>query len=50
MVSDNSHFRNPKYHTQNDTLKTLDLNKMEYVVDLVVDGIKQIAKNKVFYN
>lgn len=50
MVTDTAHFRNPNYHTQNDTLETLDVNKMQYVVDLVVDGIKQIAKNKVFYN
>ena len=49
MVTDNAHFRNPKYHAQNDTLETLDVNKMQYVVDLVVDGIKQIVKNKDFY-
>ena len=48
MVSDNSHFRNPKYHTQNDTLKTLDLNKMEYVVDLVVDGYIESPKIELY--
>ena len=50
MVTDTAHFRNPNYHTKNDTLETLDVNKMQYVVDLVVDGIKQIVKNKDLYN
>jgi len=45
MVTDTAHFRNPNYHTVNDTLETLDVNKMHYVVDLVVDGIKQMTKN-----
>ena len=46
MVTDTAHFRNPNYHTANDTLETLNLEKMQYVIDLVVDGIKQIYKDK----
>ena len=45
MVTDTAHFRNPNYHTENDTLETLDVNKMQYVVDLVVGGIRQMMKN-----
>jgi hypothetical protein len=44
MVTDTAFFRNPNYHTANDTLETLNLEKMQYVVHLVVDGIKQIKK------
>ncbi|MDK2083313.1 M28 family peptidase [Aliarcobacter butzleri] len=46
MVTDTAHFRNPNYHTENDTLETLDINKMQYVIDLVVDGIRQMMKDK----
>lgn len=45
MVTDTAHFRNPNYHTKNDTLETLDLEKMGYVIDLVVKGIKNLAKD-----
>ena len=44
MVTDTAHFRNPNYHTANDTLETLDVNKMGYVIDLVVKSIKQMVK------
>lgn len=50
MVTDTAHFRNPNYHTANDTLETLDVNKMGYVVDLVVESIKKMTKNKNFFN
>lgn len=43
MVTDTAHFRNPNYHTKNDTLDTLDLEKMSHVVDLIVEGIKNMA-------
>ncbi len=46
MVTDTAFFRNPNYHTANDTLETLDITKMGYVVDLVVNSIKQIYKDK----
>jgi len=44
MVTDTAFFRNPNYHTANDTLETLNLEKMQYVVDLAVNAIKQIKK------
>ena len=46
MVTDTAHFRNSNYHTANDTFETLNLEKMQYVIDLVVDGIKKIDKDK----
>ena len=48
MVTDTAHFRNPNYHTQNDKLETLDIKKMYYVVDLIVESIKKMTKNKNF--
>ena len=50
MVTDTAHFRNPNYHTANDTLETLDVNKMQCVVNLVVESIKEMTKNKDFFN
>jgi len=44
MVTDTAHFRNPNYHTANDTLETLDINKIYYVVDLIVNSIKHFVK------
>lgn len=40
MLTDTAHFRNPNYHTENDKLETLDIRKMYYVVDLIVNSIK----------
>lgn len=45
MVTDTAFFRNPNYHTINDTLETLDVNKMGYVIDLIVKSIEQMIKN-----
>jgi Zn-dependent M28 family amino/carboxypeptidase len=42
MITDTAHFRNPNYHTKNDTLETLDIQKMGYVVDLVCETISKI--------
>ncbi|WP_254592214.1 M28 family peptidase [Acinetobacter bouvetii] len=36
MITDTGPFRNKHYHTATDTLKTLNLNKMAYVVDGLV--------------
>ena len=44
MITDTAHFRNPNYHTANDTLETLDINKIYHVVDLVVNSIKHFVK------
>jgi Zn-dependent M28 family amino/carboxypeptidase len=42
MITDTAHFRNPNYHTKNDTYETIDFIKMQYVIDMVVNSIKQI--------
>ena len=44
MVTDTAFFRNPNYHTINDTLETLDIEKMYQVVDLVFCGILNLFK------
>ena len=49
MVTDTAHFRNPNYHSENDILETLDVNKMQCVVNLVVESIKEMTKNKDFF-
>lgn len=54
MITDTAHFRNPNYHTVNDTLETLDIKKMQDVISLVVNGIKnlilEIYKNDKYLN
>ena len=45
MVTDTAFFRNPNYHKTSDTMDTLNIAKMEYVVDLIVSGIKKITNN-----
>ena len=44
MVTDTAFFRNPNYHTINDTLETLDTKKIYFVVDLVFCGILNLFK------
>ncbi len=39
MITDTAHFRNPNYHTKYDTLETIDIEKMQYVVDMVSSAI-----------
>lgn len=39
MITDTAHFRNPNYHTVRDTLETLDTEKMQYVIDMIVKAI-----------
>jgi len=39
MITDTAYFRNPNYHTKNDTIETINFEKMQYVVDMVVIGI-----------
>jgi Zn-dependent M28 family amino/carboxypeptidase len=33
MINDTAFIRNPNYHTKNDTIDTLDFEKMKYVID-----------------
>ena len=39
MVTDTAHFRNPNYHEVSDTMETLDVEKMGYVVEAVVGAV-----------
>lgn len=39
MITDTAHFRNPNYHTKNDTIETIDFKKMQFVVDMVANAI-----------
>ena len=43
MITDTAHFRNPNYHTKNDSYETIDFVKMQYVVDMVVGAIENIT-------
>jgi len=39
MTTDTAYFRNPNYHTADDTIETIDFEKMRYVVDMVVNAV-----------
>lgn len=42
MLTDTAHFRNKNYHTNTDTIETIDFQKMQYSVDMVVESIKRL--------
>jgi len=42
MVTDTAFFRNENYHTSNDTIETIDFVKMRYVVDMVVNSVRNL--------
>jgi len=44
MITDTAFLRNPNYHTSDDTIDTLDFEKMEEVVDMVVRGVENYFK------
>lgn len=44
MVTDTAFYRNPYYHTPEDTPNTLDYEKMVYVVRGIYEVIKQLAR------
>ena len=44
MVTDTAFLRNPNYHKETDSLETLDIEKMGYVVDMVVQGVVNLGK------
>lgn len=43
MLSDTANFRNPNYHTQNDTMETIDQDRFEAVVVGLVGAVRAIA-------
>ena len=42
MITNTSFYRNKNYHTKNDTIETLDLNKMSAVIEQLFLTIKQL--------
>lgn len=42
MVTDTAHFRNPNYHKDTDTIETINFEYMQYSIDMVVNGIKNL--------
>tara|TARA_R110002096_G_scaffold6222_8_gene28795 strand:+ start:13214 stop:14149 length:936 start_codon:yes stop_codon:yes gene_type:complete len=42
MITNTSFYRNKNYHTKNDTIETLDLNKMSAVIEQLYITIKQL--------
>ena len=44
MLSDTANFRNPNYHTQSDTIETIDLERFEAVVVGLVGAVRAIAE------
>ena len=44
MITDIAYFRNPNYHKKNDTIETIHFEKMQQMVDMVVNAI---LKNEV---
>ena len=42
MITDTAYLRNKNYHTKNDTLETIDFTKMRYVVNMVVNSVKNL--------
>ena len=46
MVTDTAYFRNKNYHTVDDTLETIDFKKMQYVIDMVVEGVVNLGIKK----
>jgi len=42
MITNTSFYRNKNYHTKDDTIETLDLNKMSAVIEQLYLTIKQI--------
>jgi len=44
MLSDTANFRNPNYHTKNDTIETIDLERFEEAVVGLVGAVRAIAE------
>ncbi len=43
MITDTAFLRNPNYHKESDTLETLNIEKIGYVVDMVVNAVRGLA-------
>ena len=42
MITDTAHFRNPNYHKDTDTIESINFEYMQYSIDMVVHGIKNL--------
>lgn len=42
MITDTAHFRNPNYHKDTDTIDTINFEYMQYSIDMVVNGIRNL--------
>lgn len=42
MVTDTAFYRNKNYHTVNDTIETINFEKMQYSVDMVVKSVRNL--------
>jgi len=42
MITDTAHFRNPNYHSDNDVLETLNLEKMKHTIELTAKLIENL--------
>lgn len=42
MVTDTAFLRNPNYHKVSDTIETLNFEKMQAVVDMIVNSVKEL--------
>lgn len=46
MITNTSFYRNPNYHKPTDTMETLDLNKMAFVIDEMYYALSNFKKRK----
>ena len=42
MITDTAFLRNPNYHKESDTIETINFEKMQYVVDMVVNTVVRL--------
>lgn len=42
MITDTAYFRNKNYHTPNDTIETINIEMLSYVVDIMVEAVRGI--------
>jgi hypothetical protein len=43
MITDTAFFRNPNYHTENDTIETLDFNRMHILRQGLLRTVRDLA-------
>jgi hypothetical protein len=43
MITDTAFFRNPNYHTENDTIETLDFTRMHILLQGLLRTVRELA-------